>query len=237
MENCYRGYGRFNNYKAWYNLEGNLLIENVFADHLYCDTEETFDRHGNVIGSHTVNHRQVEEVKVMKHNNLWPIQIGYEFYLIDIYKCSTMDDLYLMSASLNNSNLGKFDVKPHFTYRGWDDEYKINFIPYECSTKGATREIIRKSFNEFISLDYLEYTEKYNSFVSKLEDYKDYQDYKKLDIARTYKTNIEIASYFYNVPEEKIITNNFNRPQKLIERLEKKINHKHREQIKKNKYN
>ena len=86
---------------------------------------------------------------------------------------------------------------------------------------------IRNYLEKYIAIEDVDW----NFFVSKLKECQ------KLGIANIYKTNIEIASYFYNVPKEKIITNNFNRPQKLIERLEKKINHKHREQIKKNKYN
>jgi hypothetical protein len=232
MKNCYRGYGRYNNYKSWYTIDGNLLTENVFADHNYCDIEDSFDRHGNVIGSHTVNHRSVEEIRIMEYNNYWPIQIGYNFYLIDISSngCSTIDDLNWMSKGLNNSNIGKFDVELHW-YRDWDECFKLDLIPYECSFIGATREIIRKSFNDFISLNYLEYTEKYNSFIDTLEGGR------RCSISQIYNTNIKIASYFYNVPEDKIITNNFNRPQKLIERLQKKINHKHSEQIKRQKFN
>ena len=229
MKNVYRGYLKMHPYKSWYTLKNGILIENVYSDHLYCDYEDSFDKYGNIIGSYQTNNRSVLETKLMQYDNHWPIQIGYKFYLIDISDTgfSTMQDVYDMENALNKSDLGKFDVKVYY-YAHWEESYKIQFIPYECCKIGATRELIRKSFKEFIHLDYAEYTDSYNKFAATLNEYQ-------LQVASgIYRTNIKIASYFYNVPEEKIITNDFDRPKMLIERLQKKIAYKSSKQKQKN---
>lgn len=230
------GYLRFGSISQ-YKFIDDVYYREVDAEFLYYDTEDYYDKSGNPIGRHEINHRSIREKKITYEHPRLVIQFGYDFFLFaDDTAASTINELYEVSDLLNKFKVGVFDVEYNEISRHinrFDDYYpsKSEFVqslkPYEICHIGATRYITLKNINDFINLDYSVYTERKNRFIEKIKAKKLINTQCLIDqVNYIYKCNITLASLFYNIPEDKIIVNNFSKPAKLIERLQKKIHKK-----------
>lgn len=217
------GYLRMNGYKSQYVLSDNKLLQEISAEFLYRIYDETFDRNGKIVGRFQVDSFSKYETKVMNHKNLWPIQIGYDFYEIDIACLWDIPSIQDVTDALNNSNMGNFDY--YHKQRNWQfDKYNK---PHEVCTIGATRYIAKIDLDAFMCVDYAEYTKRFYRFVSKYTKSEKKYD----DITRVYNMNIDMASCFYNTPKDQIISPYFNKTEGLIKRLKIKISEFNKSQI------
>lgn len=219
--------------KSWYEQNGIYLDLNVTGDFSYYDLMPVYDINGNYVDDVQTNWRSKRETHRLKCRFYEPIQINYDFYLANMSRTVTIEELQNISHTLNKSNLGVFDTdfnvfsSPIYIC----DWHKANMKPVEVCVVGHSRAIFRNSFSSFFELDYKEYNNRKNKFKQYLKNIKKENDvimneYLIEEVDKIFNYNIKVAAEYYNTTEEKILKNDFNRQAKMIERLQNKITYK-----------
>lgn len=235
----YNGYFRLNGYKEWIEKVDNEYKFFVNAEHMYETFEEVdlYDNQGKfykTVKESTQERRR--ETKEMK-KGLQVFQIDYKFYLLPTDYFNTQDEVSDVCGVLNNSNMGNFDVGHHcisdlymiHSPRSKDfvNDYmkdRINYIlnkPFEIVALGNSYWITKNSFKSFINLDIKEYTKSKNDFLKTLDN-----EYLINRANTIFESNIKAIATFYMTNEKSILSWNFNRVKKSVERLNYNINSK-----------
>lgn len=218
--------------KFLYKKDSNILDGYVNGEFVYFEYEDLYNRKGEVAHRQvidTVCKREIRRLFDLGNTYYKPIQINYNFYLMNYSRFDRIGDLELIGSSLQFSELGNFKVSTQskdsdYLYEK-DGYFNTYMKPKEVCLIGHSRYLLRSSYSSFLELDYNEYTKRKNDFIKILRDKKDSEDEIRM-VQRIYAKNIKIASIYYNVDESKITHNEFNRSSKMIERLQKKITYK-----------
>lgn len=216
------------------NKDGNYCLE-ISGEVVYNEVEKTkcFDAEGVYLGIYEKPYQLIkEETRIyefldpfLRYN---VVQIDYDFYLLPTGCINTLDEVYKLSDEINNifnirTRVKAIDnIMQKLSYwcngKGNSKDLFIDFNkPIEFCCRGATRSILKTSFNTFKNLDISDYKERLNIFKRKYPEYSD-------DAEAIYRTNIQIISAFYMVKPDELLKKHKNRNKLIIERLNFNIN-------------
>lgn len=234
MEEYHIGYLRTGNYEEKIIKKDGEYFFSAYANHI-------FDRYNKIdvyLKDGTFYKTIEEKNRVTREENLiidkakQVVQIDYNFYLLPVGYCSTLEEVNNIERLLINSFGGGFDVDYHdidkFLNLYFSPKKAYNFIydyfdsiksPFEVCIYGSTRYVKKKQGKNFLTLDFKEYEKRKNQFKETI--HKDYHD----DVESIYQCNISVASLYY-MNSRKALYDEKVRRVKMIEKLNYKINRK-----------
>lgn len=230
-EEYYKGYLNINKTKEYIKKIDNKYRFFVYSeDHMY-DTKsyvEIFDDNNKSLGVFTKSNRVTKEETKEIEKQINVFQYNYNFYLLPIGRCVTLDEIQDAYHLVNPI----FNIKEDHYY-GIDLEnclneffgqrktiyYREHFNPCEICLIGHSRHIHNITNKKLFNLDIKEYTKRKNDFIKENPRYE-------RQVENIYLHNIGFLCLFWNVNKKQLLKDNFDKSKKSIEKLNRKITNK-----------
>ena len=224
-----RGYLKMNNYKSYYDISFNYIVEATF-NYVDVTTQTCYDVNGIELGEYkSEKHYSKHEVKDIsescKHKLL--IQIDFDFKIIPCMDGLNADEIQEFIKTLNRSNVGKY-------YEGWcidfrdfkQNENKDEAELIEIASFGKTRTVYKNLGKSFFNVNLNEYKKNFEKFCEENADWRH-------SAKSIYDTNIKNLCNYFLCTEKQLFKNDLSTF--MIRRLQRNINTKEVEIIKKKK--
>ena len=193
--------------------------------------QNCFDVNGDFLGIHKsekVYDKQSEEIIEGQYQ---VVQINYEFYLLPIGPCYTINEVFYSESLLQkffnikqaSTSIDRYELLRFYLHNMEEKcEYyrhrlKEHFIPFEFCCFGNTRNIQNLTKESIKKLSVKKYTNNKNKFILKNPKFKE-----KTELL--YKTNISLLANFYQLSIPQIINSRFKKETQLIYKFNRQIN-------------
>ncbi|MCP4355971.1 MAG: hypothetical protein GY793_10155 [Proteobacteria bacterium] len=189
------------------------------------DKKKCFDVNGDFLGYFTKKRYETKQAIEEIEKTLSLTQINYNFSLLPLGRCITIDEIDNCCTILNNSFDVKFKVSHHLYYGRFKtsgyfvNQYKEseeNFTPYEISKTGHSREIINKNYKIALNFNIKKYIKNKENFIKNNPEWKN-------ECESLFYKNIKFMMSFWQMTENQILKGSFNKRINIIKKLNRKI--------------